>query len=407
MPIFGFDPLDDLRARLRRAAHDASTRSGLKRLAAPSNRLERTLAEIDGLGALEAFRVRFAQAGEPTKGGIRFDPHADLDESERLALLMSLKCALTGLPFGGAKGGVRVQAGDLSRDQRDAIAAAYADAFSDVLGPDSDVPAPDIATGDDDMAAMAKALDARPGELRAPVTGLPDDAGGLKLRSGATGRGAWLIYRRFCKADMCVKSPRIALQGFGKAGRSFAQAAIADGATLVAVSDSRSMAVDPDGLDLDALDRRKADTGKVGEHDTPEALISTDADILALAARSDVITARAAARVKARCVLELANAPVTGRGYRVLEARARWSVPDLLVNSGGVVASYFEWREHASDKDPDDAALAAEWTGVLQRAADAVIARARSSGQPAHTAALRLALEQLDPADRPRALMAN
>ena len=379
------------------------TARAVKRLQRPSDRLERTL-DIDGIDRrLHAYRVRFAQAGEPTKGGVRFDPAADLVESERLALLMCLKCALAGLPFGGAKGGVKIDPAGLDAPARAAIAQAYAETFSDVLGADTDVPAPDIATGSDEMAAMAEALDARPGLRRAPVTGLPRGQGGLELRAGATGHGAWRVFRRLCRAGVCEQGPRIALQGFGKAGRSFAQAAVDDGARLVAISDSRSTAIDPDGLDLDAVADNKARTGQVGRREDPNALFEADADILALAALSDVITAKAALQVKPGVVIELANAPVTGRGYRVLEARGRWTAPDLLANAGGVAASYFEWREHAAPQPPDDEALAAEWAGVIDRAADAVIEASKAWDLPIHRAAMRLALEQMDPRGRPRA----
>ncbi|MCR9128189.1 MAG: glutamate dehydrogenase [Alphaproteobacteria bacterium] len=377
--------------------------NAVNQLSAPSDRTERTLeGDWDG-GSVEAFRVRFEQAGRPTKGGVRFHPGADMAESERLALLMSLKCALVGLPFGGAKGAVRVDASDLDEKARHAIAKAYAEAFDDVLGPETDVPAPDIATGQSEMEAMAEALGGAPGDARAPVTGLPVESGGLNLRSGATGRGAWRVFRRLCRAGVCERGPRIALQGFGKAGRAFAEAAVAEGARIVAVSDSRSLAIDLDGLDLGKVKRRKEGTGKVGDRDDPDAVLAVDADILALAALSDVVTAWDAARVRAPVLIELANAPVTGRGYRVLEARGRWSAPDLLANAGGVIASYFEWREYAGKDDPDDEALEAEWAGVIDRAADAVIERAHASDEPIHIAALQLALEQMDPNTRPQA----
>ena len=401
MLLWAFDPLQDLRARLRRVSGDRSTRAATASLSAPSDRLERSITVGDQ--TLDAFRVRFSQAGEPTKGGVRFDAAADLAESERLALLMSLKCALVGLPFGGAKGAVRVEPDTLEAIGSANVARAYAEAFRDVFGPDTDVPAPDIATGPDEMAAMAEALNARPGRARAPVTGLPDDRGGLELRTGATGRGAWRVFRRLCRAGACEQGPRIALQGFGKAGRAFAEAASKDGATIVAISDSRSLAAQKDGLDLDAVAERKAETGRVGEGGDPSEVLRVEADILALAARSDVVTAGEAARVRAPVLIELANAPVTGRGYRVLEARGRWSAPDLLANAGGVIASYLEWREHAASGEPDDEALQAEWAGIIDRAADAVIGRAETGSLAIHAAALELALEQLDPKTRPQA----
>lgn len=377
--------------------------AAVRQLSEPSDRIERTLEGDWNGGSAEAFRVRFEQAGRPTKGGVRFHVDADLMESERLALLMSLKCALAGLPFGGAKGAVRIDTSGLDDEARRSIAKAYAEAFDDIIGPDADVPAPDIATGQAEMEAMVEALGASPGEARAPVTGLPVESGGLNLRSGATGRGAWRVYRRLCRAGVCEREPRIALQGFGKAGRAFAEAAVADGARIVAISDSRSLAVDPGGLDLDAVKRSKEETGKVGDRGDPGAVIAVDADILALAALSDVITARRALEIRAPVLVELANAPVTGRGYRVLEARGRWSAPDLLANAGGVIASYFEWREYASKNEPDDDALEAEWAGVIDRAADAVIERAHASDEPIHIAALQLALEQMDPNTRPQA----
>jgi glutamate dehydrogenase (NADP+) len=398
----GFDPLKDARKRIDRLARshgDDKIRAAVKMLDAPSDRLE---ARIDGPdGKLEAFRVRFAQAGEPTKGGVRFSADAGMDEAERLALLMSLKCALMGLPFGGAKGAVRVQAGDLSDTQKARIASNYALAFKDVIGPDSDVPAPDVATGPDEMAAMADALGIKPGDGKAPVTGLPPDKGGLALRTGATGAGAWRVYRRLAPDCGGVQKPRIALQGYGKGARGFVEAALKDGATLVAAADSKSLAHDPDGIDVKELDARKSNTGRVGDPADPMDILKIDADVLVLAARSDVITARRAQDVAASAIVEIANAPVTGRGYTALEKRGRWTAPDILANAGGVLASYFEWREYAAPDQTDPEAIQAEWEGAMDRACDAVLARMRDTSLPIHSAALLQALDQLDPKTRP------
>ncbi len=400
--MIGFDPLKDVRKRIDRIARshgDDKIQTAASMLDEPSDRLE---ARIEGPdGKLEAFRVRFAQAGEPTKGGVRFSPDADMDEAERLALLMSLKCALLGLPFGGAKGAVRVQAGYLSDKQKTEIAAKYALAFEDVIGPDSDVPAPDVSTGPNEMAAMAQALEISPGDAKAPVTGLPPDKGGLELRSGATGEGAWRVYRRLAPDCGGAQKPRIALQGYGKGARGFVEAALKDGAKLVAAADSKSLAHDPDGIDVKELDERKSKTGRVGDPADPIDILKIDADVLVLAARSDVITARCAKDVAASAIVEIANAPVTRRGYQALEKRGRWSVPDILANSGGVLASYFEWREHAAPDKTDAEAVRAEWESALDRACDAVLARMGEAGLPVHTAALLQALDQLDPKTRP------
>lgn len=395
-------PADDVRKRMHGLVRADGARkliTAAGSLAEPSQRLERML-EVEGVGKLDAFRVRFAQGGEPTKGGIRFDAEADAHEAERLALLMALKCALAGLPFGGGKGAVKIDARKLDNGQRELVARAYARAFSDIIGPDTDVPAPDIATGAAEMDAIRRELGHEKGSGRAPITGLPPEHGGLALRKGATGLGAWRVYRRLCKEGLCKVNPRIAIQGFGNAGAAFARAACANGAVIVAASDSRSLAHDRDGLHLDALDARKSETGKVGDSGEPDSILSVDCDVLVLAAKGDAVTGRTAAGVKAERLVEIANAPVTREGYDVLDARGIQSLPDMLANAGGVVGSYFEWREFARAEQPDDDSLQAEWEAVMDAAADRVSARVDRTGLPVHSAALIEALYQLDPSTR-------
>lgn len=395
-------PADDVRKRmdgLVRASGARKLIAAADSLAEPSQRLERTL-DVEGVGELNAFRVRFTQGGEPTKGGIRFDAEADAGEAERLALLMALKCALAGLPFGGGKGAVKVNARKLDNRQREQIARAYARTFSDIIGPDTDVPAPDIATGAAEMDAIRRELGHEKGSGRAPITGLPPEHGGLALRKGATGLGAWRVYQRLCRDGLCKINPRIAIQGFGNAGAAFARAACANGAVIVAASDSRSLAHERDGLHLDALDARKSETGKVGDPGEPDSILSVDCDVLVLAAKGDAVTARVAGEIKAERLVEIANAPVTRDGYQVLDARGIQSLPDMLANAGGVVGSYFEWREFARAEQPEDDSLQAEWEAVMDAAADRVSARVERTGLPVHSAALIEALEQLDPSTR-------
>lgn len=395
-------PADQVRKRMDQLARaDGSARliAAADSLAEPSQCLERTL-EVEGVGRLDAFRVRFAQGGEATKGGIRFDADADAQEAERLALLMALKCALAGLPFGGGKGAVKIDARKLDRGQREQVARAYARAFSDIIGPDTDVPAPDIATGAPEMDAIRRELGYEKGASRAPITGLPPEHGGLELRKGATGLGTWRVYQRLCRGGLCKINPRIAIQGFGNAGAAFARAACANGAVIVAASDSRSLAHDRDGLHLDALDARKSDTGKVGDSGEPDSIFAIDCDVLVLAAKGDAVTGRTAAEVKAERLVEIANAPVTREAYDVLDARGIQSLPDILANAGGVVGSYFEWREFARGEQPDNDALQAEWEAVMDAAADRVGARVDQTGLPVHSAALVEALHQLEPGSR-------
>ncbi|MGJ3233038.1 MAG: Glu/Leu/Phe/Val family dehydrogenase [Oceanicaulis sp.] len=403
--MFDQDPLKAARKRVeiiaKRHGGDA-LRKAARSLAAPSDRLERTI-DAPG-GSLDAFRVRFAQGGEPTKGGVRFAKDASMEEAERLALLMTLKCALLGLPFGGAKGAVRVDPSDLSDERKAEIAASYARAFSDAIGADRDVPAPDVATGSREMAAMADALEIKPGDGKAPVTGLPADRGGLDLRTGATGEGAWRVYARVAPDCGGALAPRIAMQGYGKGARGFIEAAVTGGAVLVAVADSKSLAHDPDGIDADELDARKSSTGRVGDPADPLDVLKIDADVLVLAAQSDVIDAKRAKKIAATAIVEIANAPITHKGYEALEKRNIWTAPDILANAGGVLASYFEWREHAAPDQTDPDAVRAEWEAALDRACDAVLAKKRETGTHLHVAAMLQALDQLDPKTRPRAV---
>ena len=309
--------------------------------------------------ALKGWRCRYNSALGPTKGGIRFHQSVHLDEVETLAFLMTMKCALMGLPFGGGKGGVEVDAHDLSTMEKERLARGYVRAMAKILGPDRDVPAPDVATGEREMAWMVSEYSEIAGSIQPHAfTGKPVALGGMAGRTPATGRGAHIALEEM--RDLVglgeEGSLAIALQGFGNAGRWFAHAAEEAGHKIVAVADSSGTVSDPDGLDIDALSKAKDEAGKVtayagdGEDegaqtsDDPEAVLATECDVLVLAALGGVIADEDDAKaLKCKAIVELANRPVLPAADAALADAGIEVVPDILANGGGVTISHAEW----------------------------------------------------------------
>jgi len=310
---------------------------------------------------LKSWRCRYNSALGPTKGGIRFHPSVHLDEVETLAFLMTMKCALMGLPFGGGKGGVEVDAHDLSTMEKERVARGYVRAMAKILGPDRDVPAPDVATGEREMAWMVSEYSEIAGSIQPHAfTGKPVALGGMAGRTPATGRGAHIALEEM--RDLVglgeEGSLSIALQGFGNAARWFAQAAEEAGHKIVAVADSSGTISDADGLDIDALSKAKDEAGKVtayagtgdGESDSAqtsddaEAVLTTECDVLVLAALGGVIADEDDAKaLRCKAIVELANRPVLPAADKALADRGIEVVPDILANGGGVTISHAEW----------------------------------------------------------------
>lgn len=305
--------------------------------------------------ALKAWRCRYNSALGPTKGGIRFHPSVHLDEVETLAFLMTMKCALMGLPFGGGKGGVEVDAHDLSTMEKERVARGYVRAMGKILGPDRDVPAPDVATGEREMAWMVSEYSEIAGAiLPHAFTGKPVALGGMAGRTPATGRGGHIALEAM--RDLAGLDEdgglTIAMQGFGNAGRWFADAAAKAGHRIVAVADSSGTVSDPDGLDIDALAKAKDEQGKVGAYDggnakasdDPEQVLSTKCDVLVFAALGGVIAdAQDVEQLDCKAILELANRPILPAADDALEDAGIEVVPDILANGGGVTISHAEW----------------------------------------------------------------
>ncbi|UXN71475.1 Glu/Leu/Phe/Val dehydrogenase [Devosia neptuniae] len=302
-----------------------------------------------------AWRCRYDDTRGPTKGGIRFHPESTIEEVETLAFWMTFKCAVMNLPYGGGKGAVRVDPHTLSKTELERLSRAYMQAFATTVGPDRDIPAPDVYTNAMIMGWMADEYNQITGSVTpAVITGKPIALGGSLGRNDATARGGFYLVRHLAEELGLAGSHTVAIQGFGNAGQFYAQLAAADGHRVVAVSDSTGAIYRPGGLDVARLIAGKTAGRRVTELAAElgatiiaaDELIGVEADLLVPAALEEMITQANAATVKARVVLELANGPVTAEADKILSERGVIVLPDILANAGGVTVSYFEWVQN-------------------------------------------------------------
>jgi glutamate dehydrogenase (NAD(P)+) len=310
------------------------------------------LRRDDGtLTVLQGYRVQHNVSRGPAKGGIRFHPATDMDEVRALAMWMTWKCALIGIPYGGAKGGVACDPRQLSRNELERVTRRYASEISPIIGPERDIPAPDVGTDEQTMAWMMDTYSAHIGyTVTGVVTGKPVSVGGSEGRGGATSRGVmYATFSALKEAGVDHRTTSVAVQGFGKVGGLAAQYLHDAGCKVVAVSDVKGGVYNPKGLNPAALLRhlRTGAESVVGfpgtDTITNEELLELDVTTLVPAALEGVIHEENASRVKARFVVEGANGPTTPDGDAVLEDKGCVVVPDILANSGGVAVSYFEW----------------------------------------------------------------
>ncbi len=298
----------------------------------------------------EGYRVQHSTARGPAKGGIRFHPQVTLDEVKALATWMTWKCAVVNIPFGGGKGGVTCDPKHMSRGELERMTRRYTSAILPLIGPEQDIPAPDVYTNSQTMAWIMDTYSMTKGySIAGVVTGKPISLGGSLGRNEATGRG--VFYTVECACDhlkMPLKGAAIAVQGFGNAGSVAAQLFHEAGAKIVAVSDSTGSIYNRNGLNIPELIQMKTMCGHVegfpeSEPILPHELIGIDCDILVPAALENMIREDNAGTVKARIVAEAANGPVTPGADRILESKGCFVIPDILCNAGGVTVSYFEW----------------------------------------------------------------
>jgi glutamate dehydrogenase/leucine dehydrogenase len=298
----------------------------------------------------EAYRVQHSSVRGPAKGGIRYHPQVTLDEVKALATWMTWKCAVVNIPFGGAKGGVTCDPKHMSQGELERMTRRYTSAILPLIGPEQDIPAPDVYTNPQTMAWIMDTYSMTKGyPIPGVVTGKPIGLGGSLGRNEATGRGVYYTILSACEyLDLPLQLATVAVQGFGNAGSIAAQLLYEAGAKVIAVSDSTGCVFNRDGLNIPELVHMKALCGHVqgfpeSEAITPEELLAMNCDILVPAALENAIHAENAAAVNTRIVAEAANGPVTPAADRILEAKGVFVIPDILCNAGGVTVSYFEW----------------------------------------------------------------
>jgi len=389
------------------AHHLGLSQHDIDRLLEPQRTLELSLpVTIQGKPrTVRAWRVQHNLARGPGKGGVRYASSVNVEEVTGLATIMSLKNSLAGLPFGGAKGGIAVDAGTLDDDDRIELARVFAEGLGLFIGPHTDILGPDVGTGSVDMDAVTHAWSAQQGvENAAIATGKSMDAGGIELRAGATARGC-LEAARVARDQLDLSTDaRVAIQGFGAVGRELALLLADDGHPIVAVSDSSGGVFADDGLDVQALAEQKEDGVSLADADSDADRIGSldvltcDTDIVVPAALQGVVDADIADNLKASVVLEAANAPASLDGIRRLAHLDVTVVPDLAVNSGGVVGSFHEWRTNTGKSSDDESSAEQAREDLISRVKEAnenMWDRAESDSVDLRTAAVSLALEKI------------
>ena len=341
------------------------------------------------------YRVQHLTTMGPTKGGIRYDTDVDLGEIAALAMLMTWKCSIVGVPFGGAKGGVRINPMNLSRAELQRVTRRFTMEIINVIGPDTDIPAPDLGTNEQVMAWLMDTYSQHVGHaVPAVVTGKPPALGGSVARREATGRGLMFLLPQASRViDLDPLGASVAIHGYGNVGRYAAQAASEMKAKVVAISDISGALYDPDGLDVEA-------TGKwVDEHRFLEgfpdadfiegdAVFGLDVDVLVPAAIQNVLRADNAPDVKAKLIIEGANNPTTLEADDMLREKGVFIVPDILANAGGVTVSYFEWVQDVQKYFWSENETVGRLREIMTRAFDDVHTIATSEDVDMRTAAL-------------------
>jgi glutamate dehydrogenase (NAD(P)+) len=309
--------------------------------------LRRDSGEVE---SVTGYRVQHTLTMGPTKGGIRYAPGVSLGECAALAMWMTMKCALLGLPFGGAKGGVRCDPNRLSEEELERVTRRYTAEIFPIIGPDRDIPAPDMATGEREMAWFMDTYSQQAGHgVPESVTGKPVVLGGTAARQVATGLGVvYCIEELLRRLGWTLGEQRVAIQGFGNVGAVVARELRDRGASIVAVSDVTGGVAAEDGLDVDAAcdwiaEHRFLRGFPGGEAVSRDAALEVPCDVLVPAALESQITAENAPRLRCRLVAEAANGPTTPEAERILHERGILVLPDVLANSGGVTVSYLEW----------------------------------------------------------------
>jgi len=358
-----------------------------------------------GFKVFKGYRVQHNNARGPFKGGLRYHPQVSLDEIRCFAMLMTWKSALMSIPFGGAKGGVQVDPKILSEAELERLSRAFMRSIAEVIGPQVDVPAPDVNTTPQIMAWMADEYSRRYGPNPAVITGKPVVVGGSLGRDSATGRGSAICLDRLTKARGWHREETpVVIQGFGNAGSWLAVILHEMGYPILAVSDSKGAILDEHGLNPKVVLAHKRETGSVvdfpGADTLPgEDLIGIDCSVLTLAALEEAVTEANADGVKAQVILETGNYPVTPQADPILSDRGVTLVPDILASGGGVAVSYLEWVQDLQREQWTEDRVNARLAEIMGGATDQVLARAENEGLSLRGAAYLIGVERVAEAE--------
>jgi glutamate dehydrogenase (NAD(P)+) len=359
------------------------------------------------------YRVLYNTSRGPAKGGIRFDLNVTLEEVKALAAWMTWKCAVVNIPFGGAKGGVVCDPATMSMGELERVTRRYTASIIETLGPDSDVPAPDVNTNERVMAWIMDTYSMHKRHtVTAVVTGKPVEMGGSLGRREATGRGCMLVTRdALARLGLQLSAARVAVQGFGNVGSVAADLLAKAGATIVAVSDKTGGLYNPKGLDVADLiawsrERRQLAGYPRADAISNEEVLTTDCDVLLPAALENVITRKNANKIKAKIICEGANGPTTAGADKILEEKGVFVIPDILANAGGVTVSYFEWVQDRGGYFWDEETVNRRLESIITRSFSEVVALAERHKVNTRIAAYMLAIGRVATMHRLRGMYA-
>jgi glutamate dehydrogenase/leucine dehydrogenase len=367
----------------------------------------------------KGFRVQYNDALGPFKGGVRFHPRVNLSEVKALAAWMTWKCAVVGIPFGGGKGGIIVDPKKLSREELERLSRGYIQALGDFIGPDKDIPAPDVYTTPQIMVWMMDEFSRMKGyNVPGVVTGKPLEVGGTKGRKFSTSQGGvYVLQKAIEKMELDPKKVTVAIQGFGNVGAFAAEILYALGYDVVAVSDSKGGIIKSekfkvkssklDCLDVKKVIKFKKETGSVVGFPetrtiTNDQLLKLDVDVLVPAALENVITEKNAGKIKAKLIIELANGPITPKADIKLEKRGVVVVPDILANAGGVIVSYFEWVQNLQNYYWDEKENISKLKSIIEKSFDRIWMKKENLEVSMRLAAYAVAVERVAKAEELR-----
>ena len=365
-------------------------------------------------GSLQMFmgyRVQHDRSRGPAKGGIRYHPDVDLDEVRALAMLMTWKCAVVNIPYGGAKGGVKCNPKEMSRGELERLTRRFTSEISILIGPESDIPAPDVYTDSEVMAWIMDTYSMNMGySVPGVVTGKPISVGGSLGRDGATGRGC-VFNTCFLlkKMNINIEDVSVVIQGFGNVGSTCARIFHEMGAKVIAVSDTSGGVYNPSGLVIPELIEHKNMTGRVtgfdkGENVPGEEIFSIPCDVLVPAALGHQITKDNAPKIEARIISEGANAPIEPEAEKILIDKGVDIIPDILANAGGVVVSYFEWVQNQQKLLWDEETINDHLYRILNRAFEEVFEFKNKKAIDMRTSAFLIAIERVAEATKLRGI---